>query len=226
MTHQKNDTQEPIQSQESFEAVLREKLQQAVRTALISVLEAEVDAFIGAVRYQHSNQRCDYRNGHYTRGLDTHLGHLGDLPVPRTRGGYRTQLFERYHRRQNELDQTIVEMFVGGVSMTGGWRGGRNFDRNQAECFDGLPRFPYLTAAFLNDGKKTSELRPRAKGKVLCPSHPSLRNASTNEERGSRIGTQCLGLFPDQVSVCLPPNRTDQFLGIRLSSHSQESSWC
>ena len=44
-------------------AMLREQLQQAVRTALISVLEAEVSAFIGAVRYEHNQQRRDYRNG-------------------------------------------------------------------------------------------------------------------------------------------------------------------
>jgi len=44
----------------------REKLQRAVRTALISVLETEVDTFIGAVRYEHGKQRRDYRNGHYT----------------------------------------------------------------------------------------------------------------------------------------------------------------
>ncbi|WP_169460982.1 hypothetical protein [Ktedonobacter racemifer] len=37
------------------------------------------------------------------------------------------------------------------------------------------------------------------------------------------MDTQRLDLFPDQVSVCLPPNRTDQFLGIRLSSRSQDT---
>ncbi len=117
MTHDKNDTQERDESQATFEAMLREKLQQAVRTALMSVLEAEVDAFIGAVRYEHAEQRRDYRNGHYTRGLDTSLGHISDLPVPRTRQGHQTQLFERYHRRRTDLDQTIGEMFIGGVSM-------------------------------------------------------------------------------------------------------------
>lgn len=117
MTRQKNDTQDENESQASFEAMVREKLQQAVRTALMSVLEAEMDAFIGAVRYEHTAQRRDYRNGHYTRGLDTSLGRISDLVVPRTRAGYQTQLFERYHRRRNDLDQTIGEMFVGGVSM-------------------------------------------------------------------------------------------------------------
>src|SRR6266581_6905430 len=118
MTHKKNDTQERNESQETFEAMLREKLQQAVRTALVSVLEAEVDSFIGAVRYERSAQRQDYRTGHYSRSLDTSMGHIDDLPVPRTRGGYQTQLFERYHRRRSELDQSIGEMFIGGVSMT------------------------------------------------------------------------------------------------------------
>ena len=118
MTRQKNDTQDGNESQVTFEAMLREQLQQAVRTALCSVLEEEVDAFIGAVRYERSEQRRDYRNGHYTRSLDTSVGHIEDLPVPRTRAGYQTQLFERYHRRRTDLDQSIGEMFIGGVSMT------------------------------------------------------------------------------------------------------------
>ncbi len=116
MTHQQNDTQECMASQASFEAMLREKLQEAVRTALITVLEAEVDAFIGAVRYEQSEQRRDYRNGHYTRNLDTSIGHITDLPVPRTRTGHQTQVFERYHRRRSDLDQAMGEMFVAGVS--------------------------------------------------------------------------------------------------------------
>ncbi len=117
MTHHQNDTQERDESQATFATLLREKVQQAVRTALISVLEAEVDAFIGAVRYERSEQRQDYRNGHYSRSLETSMGQIDDLPVPRTRAGHQTQLFERYHRRRTDLDQSIGEMFIGGVSM-------------------------------------------------------------------------------------------------------------
>ena len=73
MTRQKNDTQDGDESQASFEVMLHEQLQQAVRTALISVLEEEIDAFIGAVRYELSDQRRDYRNEHYARSLDTRI---------------------------------------------------------------------------------------------------------------------------------------------------------
>jgi len=46
------------------------------------------------------------------------VGPIEDLPVPRTRGGHQTQLFERYQRRQSEMDRAIGEMFVKGVSTT------------------------------------------------------------------------------------------------------------
>ncbi len=117
MAHQENDIETAIGSQEMFEKMLQERLRQAVRVALISVLEEEVTAFIGALPYERNEQRRDQRNGHYTRDLETTTGLIPDLPVPRTRGGHHTQVFERYHRRRDELDAAIAEMFVGGVSM-------------------------------------------------------------------------------------------------------------
>ncbi len=116
MAHSTNDTEIIKTSQETFQQFVHERLREAVRTALISVLEEEVTAFIGAASYQRSEERRDHRNGHYTRNLETTVGQIPDLPVPRTRGGYQTQLFERYHRRREELDGAIGEMFVKGVS--------------------------------------------------------------------------------------------------------------
>ena len=103
-------------SQEVFEQMVKERLRQAVRIALMSILEEEVTAFIGAKPYERSVQRRDHRNGHYTRHLETTVGQITDLPVPRTRQGYHTQLFERYHRRRDEVDSASGEMLVKGVS--------------------------------------------------------------------------------------------------------------
>jgi transposase-like protein len=50
--------------------------------------------------------------------LVTTVGKVENLPVPRSRGGFRSQVFERYQRRQVELDTAIAEMFVFGASMT------------------------------------------------------------------------------------------------------------
>ena len=83
---------------------------------LATVVEEEVEAFVGARRYQRSDQRRDQRNGSYMRDLVTGVGQIQDIAVPRTRRGFRTQLFERYKRRQAQLDEAICDMFVGGVS--------------------------------------------------------------------------------------------------------------
>ena len=116
MTHTSHDSEPPKGSQETFQQVVRERLRQAVRQVLINVLEEEVTALIGAGPYERSESRRDQRNGHYCRDLETTVGEILDLPVPRTRGGHQTQVFGRYHRRRDELDAAMAEMFVGGVS--------------------------------------------------------------------------------------------------------------
>jgi transposase-like protein len=116
MTHTANDIQTLVGSQEVFEQFIRQRLRQAVRVTLMNVLEEEVSALLGAERYQRSENRRDQRNGHYFRDLQTSVGLIADLPVPRTRKGHQTRVFERYHRRQGELDTAMAAMFIKGVS--------------------------------------------------------------------------------------------------------------
>lgn len=116
MTPQPHDTASRALTQETFQELLQEKLRSAVRLTLATVLEEEVEAYLQAGRYERTPQRQDQRNGYYSRSLGTGVGPIERLPVPRTRKGYRTQLFKRYQRRQQELDRAICEMFVGGVS--------------------------------------------------------------------------------------------------------------
>jgi putative transposase len=88
----------------------------AIRATFIDILEEEVTQFIGTDRYQRTAERRDQRAGHRTRRLGTTAGVIDDLPVPRTRGGFHSQLFGRYHRRMAEVDELMRDMFVGGVS--------------------------------------------------------------------------------------------------------------
>src|SRR5260221_4988092 len=105
-------------SQADFRELLHEKLRSAIWLTLATILEEEVTAFVGALRYGRAPTRRDQRNGYYTRDLVTTAGKCDDLPVPRTRGGFRTEVFERYQRRQAELDTAISDRFVFGTSTT------------------------------------------------------------------------------------------------------------
>jgi transposase-like protein len=116
MTPHQESTQQELVSQTEFHELLRDKLREAVRYTLIQVLEAEAEACIGAAAYERVPTRQDYRNGHYRRNLVTGVGEVEALPVPRTRNGFKTQVFEHYQRRQAELDEAICDMFVSGGS--------------------------------------------------------------------------------------------------------------
>lgn len=116
MTPQPKDTQETTISQAEFQDYVREQMRAAIRVTLTSILDAEMTALIGAERYEQTSTRRDRRNDSYQRDLLTSLGPLQDLAVPRSRQGHRTQLFERYQRRQAELDGAMLQMFVGGNS--------------------------------------------------------------------------------------------------------------
>ena len=116
MAPREQDTTLAPLSQDDFQSLLQEQLRMAVRLTLVTILEDEVSALIGALPYERTTERLDYRNGHYTRGLETTVGLIEDLPVPRTRSGHQTQLFDKYKRRRVELDNAISDMFIGGVS--------------------------------------------------------------------------------------------------------------
>ncbi len=116
MTPQTNHTQIDEEGQAQLHEIVKERLQMAIKLTLIQVLEEEIEGYIRAAPYQRTAERQDYRNGTYERDLDTSMGRIEELPVPRTRNGYRTELFERYQRRQAELDEAICNMFVKGIS--------------------------------------------------------------------------------------------------------------
>lgn len=67
--------------------------------------------------YQRSPDRVDYRNGYYTRNMDTAFGPIEQIKVPRSRSGlFEPSMFDRYQRRQESVNQSIINCFLLGVS--------------------------------------------------------------------------------------------------------------
>ena len=80
-------------------------------------IQAEFEDLVRCGRYERSEERADYRNGFWTRGLLTTTGHITGLKVPRARSlEFRTSFFGWYQRRQKAFDRAVRTCFVGGVS--------------------------------------------------------------------------------------------------------------
>jgi putative transposase len=82
-----------------------------------SLLTDEATEVVGAGWYERHDDRAGYRNGYYQRDLQTKYGTIEQLKVPRvvpTQPNF--HVFDRYERRQDELDKTIGQLFLAGIS--------------------------------------------------------------------------------------------------------------
>jgi putative transposase len=88
-----------------------------VEDTLNQMLDAEADAMVGADRYERSEGRKDYRSGSYKRKLHTTAGEV-ELKVPKLRKQtFETAIIERYKRREASVEESLIEMYLAGVSV-------------------------------------------------------------------------------------------------------------
>ena len=82
------------------------------------VMQEELVQHMQTQPYQRtSSPRIDCRNGYYYRNLDTTIGSIENIAVPRSRHGlFKPTVFERYARRQEAVNQIICNTFLRGIS--------------------------------------------------------------------------------------------------------------
>ena len=101
----------PLEVIENVQEAIRAGITRSVKAVLHRLvdlaLEDEATERVGAGRHERSSDRRAYRNGTYSRDLQTTLEPIEDLRVPRVRmpdgsspGGWQT--FDRYERRTYE----------------------------------------------------------------------------------------------------------------------------
>lgn len=107
-----------IRLRESISSLLRRKVLEAVEL----VLEEELSEALGTGRYERSEERRGYRNGHETRRITTELG-LQTLEVPRGRidegrgtREFQSQVVPRYARRTRKVDEAILGAYLAGAN--------------------------------------------------------------------------------------------------------------
>lgn len=93
------------------------------RRAIELVLEEELEAALGAARYERGARRSGYRNGSHTRHVLTEHGPTA-LRIPRGRLGaadgcgeeWHSALLGPYQRRTRKVDEAILGCYLGGVN--------------------------------------------------------------------------------------------------------------
>lgn len=92
-------------------------VRESVEQTLNGLLDAEAQALCNAGRYERSADRVDTRAGSYPRKLQTKAGEV-TLKVPKLRSlPFETQIIERYRRKEASVEESLVEMYLAGVSV-------------------------------------------------------------------------------------------------------------
>ena len=77
----------------------------------------EQDMVLKAPRHARYKARIDYRNGYYFRSLETTLGTIEYLKVPRNRlTSLESKVFKKYQRKHVDLTKLIKDCFLAGIS--------------------------------------------------------------------------------------------------------------
>ncbi|ACD95215.1 transposase mutator type [Trichlorobacter lovleyi SZ] len=88
-----------------------------VEDTLNSMLDSEADRLCNAEKYQRHDARIDTRAGHYQRKLMTKAGEV-NLNIPKLRRQtFETAIIERYRRREASVEESLIEMYLAGVSV-------------------------------------------------------------------------------------------------------------
>lgn len=96
---------------------LGELVRSSVEETLNAMLDAEADALCGAQRYERSPDRVDTRAGHYERSFHSKAGEV-KLKMPKLRQQtFETAIIERYRRREASIEESLMEMYLAGVSV-------------------------------------------------------------------------------------------------------------
>lgn len=106
-----------VKSAEQLWDDLHETVRSTMKELLEDSLECELLEQIQAAAYQRNPDRVDYRNGYRFRSLQTRLGVIVNLRVPRSRDGrYQSKILPRFGRHEASVEDVICDAFLGGLS--------------------------------------------------------------------------------------------------------------
>lgn len=111
---------EPWREVNSLDALMEDYAEAAalsLKYMLAHCFEYEILEQLQTQWGRHNPDRVDYRNGYRTRTLQTRLGLIKDLQVPRSREGvYQSRILPRYKRYGGGVEGLVRESFLAGVS--------------------------------------------------------------------------------------------------------------
>lgn len=96
---------------------VEEVMRKSVEETLNGLLDAEADRLCQAKRYERTADRVDTRAGHYDRKLQLRQAKCRSRFLDCDHYRFESQIIERYRRRESSVEETLMKMYLAGVSV-------------------------------------------------------------------------------------------------------------
>lgn len=104
--------------------VLEQLVKAGARKMLQNALEAEVDEFLGRQRYERTDDKRGYRNGHLPArtigvgmgAVEIRLPRVSDVPPEVSPGGFQSEIVARYQRRSRTQERLLARLYLEGLA--------------------------------------------------------------------------------------------------------------
>jgi len=121
LNFEKNLTSRWFESKRQFQALFWDDIQMEIKGQVKSMIQelltAEFDFAIGANAYERTGTRKNKRNGFYKRCLETPLGRIEDILIPRARSLAITfSLFDRWQQVDDQVVESMLQAYLLGRS--------------------------------------------------------------------------------------------------------------
>ncbi|MCL6087120.1 MAG: IS256 family transposase [Actinobacteria bacterium] len=111
------DLWKEVKSQDDLWEDLKEQSKEYLKMLIEGCLLEDQFRFLSLPRYSRKKPRLDYRNGYYKRDIESSLGLIENIKVPRNRiTPYEPSLFKKYNRKEVKLIDLIKDAFLSGLS--------------------------------------------------------------------------------------------------------------
>jgi putative transposase len=111
------DLWKEVKSEEALWGDLKLETKEYLKMLIQNILKEEQKHSLAAARYERDEGRVDFRNGYYARDIESSLGLIKNIKVPRNRvTSYESILFKKYKRKEVSLVQLIKDAFLSGLS--------------------------------------------------------------------------------------------------------------
>ncbi len=105
------------QFRERFWDEIQQHIRGQVKEMIETLVQTEFNSLIGAQPYQRIPSRKNKRNGSYTRSLETPVGRIQDIKIPRARKlDIRFSLFDRWQQVEDSVLEAMLQAYLLGRS--------------------------------------------------------------------------------------------------------------